>query len=64
MLLGESVAAVGLECLSFADGGAALAAALENDVAIVLLDVDMPGSTATKSAAACAPSRASAPCRS
>ena len=42
VLLGESVAAAGLECLSFADGGAALAAALENDVAIVLLDVDMP----------------------
>ena len=42
MLLGESVAAVGLEVLAFADGGAALDAALENDVAIVLLDVDMP----------------------
>jgi len=42
VLLGESVAAAGLECLSFADGGAALAAARENDVAIVLLDVDMP----------------------
>ncbi len=46
VLLAESVAAAGLECLSFADGGAALAAALaaarDNDVAIVLLDVDMP----------------------
>jgi diguanylate cyclase len=42
MLLGEAVAAAGLQCLSFADGGAALEAALENDVAIVLLDVDMP----------------------
>ncbi len=42
VLLAESVAAAGLECLSFADGGAALAAARENDVAIVLLDVDMP----------------------
>jgi diguanylate cyclase (GGDEF)-like protein len=42
LLLAESVAAAGLECLSFADGGAALAAARENDVAIVLLDVDMP----------------------
>ena len=42
VLLGESVAAVGLEVLSFADGGGALDAALENDVAIVLLDVDMP----------------------
>ncbi len=42
VLLGESVAAVGLEVLAFADGGAALDAALENEVAIVLLDVDMP----------------------
>jgi diguanylate cyclase (GGDEF)-like protein len=42
VLLAESVAAAGLECLSFADGGAALAAARENDAAIVLLDVDMP----------------------
>jgi diguanylate cyclase (GGDEF)-like protein len=42
VLLGESVAAVGLEVLAFADGGAALDAALENDVAVVLLDVDMP----------------------
>lgn len=43
VLLGESVAAVGLESLSFADGTQALEAALANDVAIVLLDVDMPG---------------------
>jgi len=42
VLLAESVAAAGLECLSFADGGAALAAAHENEAAIVLLDVDMP----------------------
>jgi len=42
VLLEESVASAGLECLSFADGGAALAAAQDNDVAIVLLDVDMP----------------------
>ncbi len=42
VLLEESVAAAGLECLSFADGGAALAAARVNDVSIVLLDVDMP----------------------
>jgi diguanylate cyclase (GGDEF)-like protein len=43
LLLGESVAAVGLESLAFADGTSALDAALANDVAIVLLDVDMPG---------------------
>jgi diguanylate cyclase (GGDEF)-like protein len=42
MLLEESVAAAGLTCLSFADGGAALAAARENDAKIVLLDIDMP----------------------
>jgi len=42
VLLEESVAAAGLECLSFADGGAALAAARASDPAIVLLDVDMP----------------------
>jgi diguanylate cyclase (GGDEF)-like protein len=42
VLLGESVAAAGLEVLAFADGGAALDAALENDVGMVLLDVDMP----------------------
>ncbi len=43
VLLGESAAAVGLESLEFADGDSALHAALTNDVAIVLLDVDMPG---------------------
>lgn len=43
VLLGESVAAVGLESLSFDNGTHALDAALKNDVAIVLLDVDMPG---------------------
>ena len=42
VLLGEAVAAVGLEALAFADGGAALDAALASDAAIVLLDVDMP----------------------
>ena len=42
VLLEEAVAAAGLECLSFADGGAALAAALDDGAAIVLLDVDMP----------------------
>ena len=42
LLLGQAVAAVGLEVLAFADGGAALDAALENDVGVVLLDVDMP----------------------
>ena len=42
VLLGEAVAAVGLDVLSFADGAAALDAALENDVGVVLLDVDMP----------------------
>lgn len=43
VLLGESVAAVGLESLAFADGAEAFDAALKNDVAIVLLDVEMPG---------------------
>ena len=42
ILLAESVTAAGLECLSFADGGGALEAALANEAAIVLLDVDMP----------------------
>jgi len=42
VLLAEATAAVGLESLSFGDGAAALEAALQNDVAIVLLDVDMP----------------------
>src|SRR5690349_18518633 len=43
VLLGESVAQVGLEALAFDNGADALAAALDNQVAIVLLDVDMPG---------------------
>ncbi|HEX2140512.1 MAG TPA: diguanylate cyclase, partial [Woeseiaceae bacterium] len=43
VLLCESVAAVGLESLAFANGDEALDSALKNDVAIVLLDVDMPG---------------------
>ncbi len=43
VLLGESVAEAGLTALAFADGAEALDAALKNDVAIVLLDVDMPG---------------------
>ena len=42
VLLGEAVAAVGLEVRAFADGGAALDAAFDDDVAVVLLDVDMP----------------------
>ena len=42
LLLAESVAAVGLESLAFDDGPEALAAALTHEVAIVLLDVDMP----------------------
>jgi diguanylate cyclase (GGDEF)-like protein len=42
VLLEEAVAAAGMNCLSFADGGAALAAAREHEPAIVLLDVDMP----------------------
>jgi diguanylate cyclase len=43
VLLEESVAAVGLESLAFDNGTDALDAARKNDVAIVLLDVDMPG---------------------
>ena len=43
VLLSESVTDVGLEALAFSNGTDALAAALSNDVAIVLLDVDMPG---------------------
>ncbi len=43
MLLVESVSEAGLRSLSFANGSDALAAALGNDVSIVLLDVDMPG---------------------
>jgi diguanylate cyclase len=42
-LLAESTAALGLEPLAFDSGTAALAASLSHDVAIVLLDVDMPG---------------------
>lgn len=43
VLLAESVALVGLQSLSYDNGAGALAAALANDSAIVLLDVDMPG---------------------
>jgi diguanylate cyclase (GGDEF)-like protein len=43
LLLAESAAATGLTPLSFDNGAAALAAALQQKVAIVLLDVDMPG---------------------
>jgi diguanylate cyclase (GGDEF)-like protein len=42
LLLGKATAAVGLDSLSFGNGADALDAALTNDVAIVLLDVDMP----------------------
>lgn len=43
LLLAETAEASGLKPLSFDDGAAALDAALLHDVAIVLLDVDMPG---------------------
>lgn len=43
VLLEESVAQAGLEALCYDNGSDALAAALRNHVAIVLLDVDMPG---------------------
>jgi len=43
VLLEESAAQVGLQSLAFDNGADALAAALDNQVAIVLLDVDMPG---------------------
>jgi diguanylate cyclase (GGDEF)-like protein len=43
LLLGESVAEVGLSSAVFANGVDALEAALARDVAVVLLDVDMPG---------------------
>ncbi|HEY8509823.1 MAG TPA: EAL domain-containing protein [Steroidobacteraceae bacterium] len=43
LLLAESVAQVGLQAMSFDNGTDALEAALSNPVAIVLLDVDMPG---------------------
>jgi diguanylate cyclase len=42
-LLAESATQIGLEPLAYADGNAALDAALAREVAIVLLDVDMPG---------------------
>jgi diguanylate cyclase len=43
LLLAETATASGLVPLSFDDGAAALEAALSREVAIVLLDVDMPG---------------------
>lgn len=43
VLLEESVAQAGLQALCFDNGSDALAEALRNQVAIVLLDVDMPG---------------------
>jgi diguanylate cyclase len=43
LLLAESAAATGLEVLAFDNGPAALEAALSRDVAVVMLDVDMPG---------------------
>ncbi len=43
LLLAESAIAAGLEPLVFDNGDAALEAALANDAAIVLLDVEMPG---------------------
>ena len=43
VLLEESVAQAGLQALSFDNGTDALACAQRNHVAIVLLDVDMPG---------------------
>ncbi len=43
LLLVESAAECGLQPLAFDNGTAALDAALSRDVAIVLLDVDMPG---------------------
>src|SRR5580693_1308523 len=43
LLLAETAAASGLRAMSFDDGAAALNAALSQEVAIVLLDVDMPG---------------------
>jgi diguanylate cyclase (GGDEF)-like protein len=42
LLLAETAAAAGLTALSFDNGAAALEAALSQEVAIVLLDVDMP----------------------
>ena len=43
LLLAETAEASGLRPMSFDDGAAALKAALSHEVAIVLLDVDMPG---------------------
>ena len=43
LLLAETAQASGLETLCFDNGSAALEAALAREVAIVLLDVDMPG---------------------
>jgi diguanylate cyclase (GGDEF)-like protein len=43
LLLAETAEASGLRAMSFDDGAAALNAALSQEVAIVLLDVDMPG---------------------
>jgi diguanylate cyclase (GGDEF)-like protein len=43
LLLAESAAATGLEVRAFDNGLAALEASLAQDVAVVLLDVDMPG---------------------
>ena len=43
LLLAEAASAGGLTPLAFDNGTAALEAALSQDVAIVLLDVDMPG---------------------
>jgi diguanylate cyclase len=43
LLLAESAAATGLEVLAFDNGPAALEASLARDVAVVMLDVDMPG---------------------
>jgi diguanylate cyclase (GGDEF)-like protein len=43
LLLADSVEAAGMTALSFDNGQAALQAALSQPVAIVLLDVDMPG---------------------
>jgi CheY-like chemotaxis protein len=43
LLLAESAAATGLKVLAFDNGPAALQASLSQEVAVVLLDVDMPG---------------------
>jgi diguanylate cyclase (GGDEF)-like protein len=43
LLLAESAAATGLRVLAFDNGPAALEASLSHDVAVILLDVDMPG---------------------